>query len=226
MAWRVNGALKPGMGESRPISRALEAKSLEQAIARNLQLDQGRDRSRAQSHRNRRDRSEETRSAVVGGAIAHAAIARQPGRRRRSGPCASTSPTAKPRSEQMSSQQRAHDETLNHLAEGIAVFDAQKRLVFHNRAFEKMWALDPAFLQDRPDARGVARSYEGKAQTAGARQLRRMARARTGALPRGRGTAGRSLGAARWPHAAHRAPASPQRRHAADLLRHHQRSRR
>jgi len=46
-------------------------------------------------------------------------------------------------------------ETLSHavfdpLDEGIAVFDAQKRLIFFNRAFEETWGLDPAFLQDRP----------------------------------------------------------------------------
>jgi len=52
--------------------------------------------------------------------------------------------------EQLAKQQRAHDETLNHLAEGIAVFDASKRLVFHNRAFERIWELEPAFLREGP----------------------------------------------------------------------------
>jgi signal transduction histidine kinase len=50
----------------------------------------------------------------------------------------------------LAKQQRAHNETLDHLAEGIAVFDAQKRLTFHNRGFKQLWQLDPAFLQDRP----------------------------------------------------------------------------
>ncbi len=44
----------------------------------------------------------------------------------------------------------AHDETLNHLAEGVAVFGRDKRLVFHNQAFAKMWDLDGAFLADGP----------------------------------------------------------------------------
>jgi signal transduction histidine kinase len=44
----------------------------------------------------------------------------------------------------------AHDETLNHLSEGVAVFGADKRLIFHNKAFADMWRLDPSFLLDRP----------------------------------------------------------------------------
>jgi signal transduction histidine kinase len=39
---------------------------------------------------------------------------------------------------------------LNHLAEGVAVFGADKRLVFHNNAFEALWGLEPSFLADRP----------------------------------------------------------------------------
>jgi signal transduction histidine kinase len=45
---------------------------------------------------------------------------------------------------------KAHDETLNHLAEGVAVFGADKRLIFCNSAFAQMWDLDPAFLSERP----------------------------------------------------------------------------
>lgn len=44
----------------------------------------------------------------------------------------------------------AHDETLNHLAEAVAVFDRGKRLVFRNTAFEALFGLDPAWLNDRP----------------------------------------------------------------------------
>ncbi len=45
---------------------------------------------------------------------------------------------------------RAHDQTLNHMSEGVAIFGPDKRMIFHNRAFATMWGLDPAFLADRP----------------------------------------------------------------------------
>lgn len=44
----------------------------------------------------------------------------------------------------------AHDETLNHIADAVAVFSQQKRLVFHNTAFAELWGLEPAWLAERP----------------------------------------------------------------------------
>ncbi|MEQ1492728.1 MAG: PAS-domain containing protein, partial [Terricaulis sp.] len=92
---------------------------------------------------------EETRSAVVGTQLRTLRLRVSPVAGGAAGLAIDVT-DSEAASEQMSRQQRAHDDTLNHLAEGIAVFDQSKRLVFHNRAFEKMWALDPAFLQDRP----------------------------------------------------------------------------
>lgn len=45
---------------------------------------------------------------------------------------------------------QAHDETLNHMAEAVIVFDRSKRLDFHNTAFRKLFKLDEAYLNDRP----------------------------------------------------------------------------
>jgi len=44
----------------------------------------------------------------------------------------------------------AHDETLNHLADAVAIFGPSKRLTYHNKAFEELWELDPAWLAERP----------------------------------------------------------------------------
>jgi len=44
----------------------------------------------------------------------------------------------------------AHDETLNHIAEAVAIFSARRRLSFHNTAFAELWGLEPAWLADRP----------------------------------------------------------------------------
>ncbi len=45
---------------------------------------------------------------------------------------------------------KAHDETLNHVADAVAIFSADRKLTFHNRAFAKMWDLDEGFLLDGP----------------------------------------------------------------------------
>jgi hypothetical protein len=44
----------------------------------------------------------------------------------------------------------AHDETLNHIADAVAVFDKAKRLTFHNTAFAVLWGLEPAWLAEKP----------------------------------------------------------------------------
>ncbi|MDB5444058.1 MAG: tyrosine kinase DivL, partial [Phenylobacterium sp.] len=44
----------------------------------------------------------------------------------------------------------AHDETLNHIGEAVAIFGEGKRLIFHNAAFAELWAMEPAWLAERP----------------------------------------------------------------------------
>jgi signal transduction histidine kinase len=48
----------------------------------------------------------------------------------------------------------AHDLTLNHMTEAVAIFDRAKKLVFYNQAFSQMFNVEEAFLNDRP-AHGV-----------------------------------------------------------------------
>ena len=45
---------------------------------------------------------------------------------------------------------KAHDETLDTLEDAVAIFGPEKQLTFHNRAFEKLWDLEPAWLAERP----------------------------------------------------------------------------
>ncbi len=147
MAWRVDGGLKLQWANPNYLS-ALEAKSLAQAVDRNLQLDQGAT-DLARKAIETGEAVEETRSAVVGGQLRTLRLRVSPVAGGAAGLAIDVT-DSEAASDQMLRQQRAHDETLNHLAEGIAVFDQSKRLVFHNRAFEQTWGLDPAFLQDRP----------------------------------------------------------------------------
>lgn len=45
---------------------------------------------------------------------------------------------------------KAHDETLNHVADGVAIFGPDRKLAFYNRAFAAMWMLDEGFLLESP----------------------------------------------------------------------------
>ncbi len=45
----------------------------------------------------------------------------------------------------------SHADTLDQLQTAVAIFDADQRLLFFNQAFQKLWALDPAFLESQPD---------------------------------------------------------------------------
>ena len=148
LAWRVNGALKLEWANPAYLE-ALETKSLEQAIARNLQLDQ------AASEMARKaiaagEPVEETRPGiVVGGELRTLHIRVSPVAGGAAGVALDVTDAETAR-ERLASQQRAHDETLNHLAEGVAVFDAHKQLVFYNNAFAEAWEIEPDFLNEQP----------------------------------------------------------------------------
>lgn len=44
----------------------------------------------------------------------------------------------------------AHRRTLDQLATAVAVFDADRKLIFHNAAYRTLWGLDPVFLEGGP----------------------------------------------------------------------------
>jgi signal transduction histidine kinase len=50
---------------------------------------------------------------------------------------------------------RVQGETLDNLAEGVAVFGSDGRLRLHNSSFEQMWKLDPAKLTEQPHIEAV-----------------------------------------------------------------------
>ena len=45
---------------------------------------------------------------------------------------------------------RAHDETLNNVADGVAIFSGERKLAFYNRAFQEMFRLEPGWLLEQP----------------------------------------------------------------------------
>ncbi|MDX7953567.1 PAS-domain containing protein [Lichenihabitans sp. Uapishka_5] len=47
-------------------------------------------------------------------------------------------------------QASAHGQLLDNLTTGVAIFDRNKRLQFHNAAYRAIWSLSPAFLETQP----------------------------------------------------------------------------
>ena len=44
----------------------------------------------------------------------------------------------------------AQGETFDHIGEAVAIFSSARVLLFHNAAFAKLWALEPAWLEEKP----------------------------------------------------------------------------
>ena len=47
-------------------------------------------------------------------------------------------------------QVQSHARTLDQLSSAVAIFNGAQQLIYHNAAYEKLWRLDPAFLDARP----------------------------------------------------------------------------
>ncbi|HXY57347.1 MAG TPA: ATP-binding protein [Methylocystis sp.] len=47
-------------------------------------------------------------------------------------------------------QMQSHRRTLDLLPSAVAIFNGQQQLIYRNAAYEKLWRLDPAFLDSRP----------------------------------------------------------------------------
>ena len=45
---------------------------------------------------------------------------------------------------------KAHEETLNHVQDGIAIFSRERKLTYHNKAFADMWGLEESYLITQP----------------------------------------------------------------------------
>lgn len=147
LAWRISGSGKLEWA-NKVYLEALESKSLDQAIARNLLLDQSiADRSRQAIEDG--VSVDEIRHVVLNGerrAVRMVVFPVAGG----AGGMAFDVTEAETARDTLARMVKAHDETLNHLAEGVAIFGADKRLIFNNRAFQEMWGLDGAFLLERP----------------------------------------------------------------------------
>lgn len=146
-AWRMNASGRL-MWVNEAYAAAVDAKSADEALDRQIMLDAGL--------------SDQARDALNAGVPKSAARGTVIGGERRvlrfvvypvSGGAAGFALDVTEGEESKAALKRfrqAHDETLNHMAEAVAIFDRSKRLVFYNRAFSTLFGVEEAFLNERP----------------------------------------------------------------------------
>ena len=78
---------------------------------------------------------------------------------------------------------KAHDDTLNHVADGVAIFGQDRKLIFNNRAFAEMWALDPAYLLEKPDHGSLLDRLRERRKLPARGDYATLAQGRAGLLP-------------------------------------------
>jgi signal transduction histidine kinase len=128
---------------------AVDAKSLEDAVARKLAFDRTALALMLEAAE-RGEPREMLRWAPVDGQRRAFRITAQPLEGGDIGAWAQDVTEAEETREALKRHEEAHDETLNHLADGVAIFSPAKRLTFHNTAFAELWGLEPAWLADGP----------------------------------------------------------------------------
>ncbi|HEX4181582.1 MAG TPA: ATP-binding protein [Caulobacteraceae bacterium] len=128
---------------------AVDAASLEDAVARRLVFDRGASSLIAEAAEAGEARQAQ-RWAPVGGQRRAFQITAQPLEGGDVGAWALDVTDTEDAREQLKRHIEAHDETLNHLVDAVAIFDAERRLSFHNTAFAQIWGLEPAWLAEKP----------------------------------------------------------------------------
>jgi signal transduction histidine kinase len=128
---------------------AAEAETVEDALARGLSFDRGVE-SLAAEAAGLGQRREGVRWAPIEGRRRAFLVTAEPLEGGGAGATALDVTDMEEMREVLKRQDAAHDETLNHLADAVAIFGPDRRLSFHNTAFADLWGLEPAWLADAP----------------------------------------------------------------------------
>ena len=146
-AWRVSGMGKLQWANQAYLD-AVEAPNLDQVLVRQLMLDE---KAAEQMRRtiNQGTDIDETRSLAINKERRSMRILSFP-LSGGAGAMAFDVTDQEEAREDLDRHVQAHGETLNHVADAVAIFGADRRLVFHNRAFAEIWALDEGFLLEKP----------------------------------------------------------------------------
>lgn len=146
-AWRVSGMGKLQWANGAYLD-AVEAPTLDHALERQLMLDE---KAAEQMRRtiNQGTDIDETRSLAINKARRSMRILSFP-LSGGAGAMAFDVTEQEAAREELDRHVQAHGETLNHVADAVAIFGADRRLIFHNRAFAEIWGLDEGYLLEKP----------------------------------------------------------------------------
>lgn len=129
--------------------KAAEASSLDEAIKNNLSLDRNAD-ALVMEALEQKTRREGFRWLTVGGQRRAFQVIAEPLNDAYACAYAVDVTEAEESREALKRHAKAHDETLDTLEDAVAIFGPEKQLMFRNRAFEKLWDLEAAWLDERP----------------------------------------------------------------------------
>ena len=128
---------------------AVEAKDLNEAKARSLELLDRSVRENAARSRQAGEPFHARMATVVAGRRRILDVTESPAASAAAGIALDVSELEAVRAD-LQRQMQAHVRTLDQLPTAVAMFDAKQRLVFHNAAYRRLWGLDQAFLDARP----------------------------------------------------------------------------
>jgi len=128
---------------------ALGAQGVAEALSRRLSFDRGAD-ALASEAANLGERRDAIRWASAGGRRRAFRFVAEPLEGGGVGVWAQDATEVEETRETLRRHVEAHDETLNHITEAVAIFSQARRLSFHNAAFAELWGLEPAWLAERP----------------------------------------------------------------------------
>ena len=128
---------------------AVDAASLDEAAGRNLTFDKAADEVASEAA-NLAQVREATRWLTVGGRRRAFHITARPLEGGGVGVWAEDVTETEEMREALKRHVAAHDETLNHIADAVAIFGPSKKMIFHNTAFAELWGLEPAWLAEQP----------------------------------------------------------------------------
>ena len=129
--------------------KAAEAETVEDALARGLSFDRSVE-SLASEAAGLTQRREGLRWAPIEGRRRAFFVTAQPLEGGGAGAIALDVTEMEDMREALKRQDAAHDETLNRLADAVAIFGPDRRMSFHNTAFADLWGLEPAWLAEGP----------------------------------------------------------------------------
>ena len=130
-------------------ARAVEAKDQDAAVLRGIELVESPAREAGMASRMAGAVWHGRASAVVAGERRMLEIVDAPAGCGSAGMAADVSEIESVRTT-LDRQTQAHARTLDQLSTAVAIFDGAKQLVFHNAAYRHLWALDQAWLDQKP----------------------------------------------------------------------------